>query len=323
MIMRILYTLVLLVLGVFMGHAQKHVYLQLETKMGEEAFVLGNVFTREDGTSFQPTRLQYYISKPIVIHDGGQETPASNRYFLVNGGQTTPLDLGLMNVNQIEGLKFSIGVDSATNHLDPALYDKNHPLAYQNPSMHWGWVSGYRFIAYEGKSGNNLVFTYEIHTIGNELYRNIVLTCGATTDGDDITIPIEADYGQLLKDIDVSGGLYAHGNLNEAVTISDNMANHVFTSLISSNEQPDFSTVQLALVPNPSGGNTTLTLDLPQLNRPYSLSVTNSLGQKIFEQSLAAGTNKVDLLSLHSGLHLVQIWSENLVVSTVKWLVIQ
>lgn len=321
--MRIIYTLLMLVLGTAMGYAQKHVFIQMETKMGEEAFELGNIFTREDGTSFQPTRLQYYISKPIVIHDGGQETPSSNRYFLVNGGLTTPLDLGLMNVNTIEGLKFSIGVDSATNHLDPALYEKNHPLAYQNPSMHWGWVSGYRFIAYEGKSGNNMVFNYEIHTIGNDLYRNIVLTCGATVDGDDITIPIEADYGQLLKDIDVSGGLYAHGNLNEALTISNNMANHVFTSLISSNEQPDFSALQLELVPNPSGGNTNLTLDLPQSIRPYTVSVTNTLGQKIFEQSLEAGQNQVDLRSPQSGLHLVQIWSANQVVATKKWLVIQ
>jgi hypothetical protein len=321
--MRIISTLLIAIFVITSGFSQKNVYVQLETKMGEEAFVLDNIFTREDGTSFQPKRLQYYISKPIVIHDGGLETAAPNRYFLVNGGQTAPLDLGLMNVNNVEGIKFSVGVDSASNHLDPALYDSKHPLAYQNPSMHWGWVSGYRFIAYEGKSGNNLVFIYEIHTIGNELFRNVVLSCGATTDGDDITIPIEADYGQLLKDIDVSGGLYAHGNLNEAVTISDNMANHVFTSLISSNDQPDFSTIQLELAPNPSGYHTNLKIDLPEVNKQYLVSVTNALGQKIFEQSVGAGQNNVELIATQSGLHLVQVWSENQLVGTKKWLVIQ
>ncbi|MBK7304311.1 MAG: hypothetical protein IPI90_13940 [Saprospiraceae bacterium] len=33
------------------------------------------------------------------------------------------------------------------------LISVDSPLAFQDPSMHWGWTSGYRFIALEGMIG--------------------------------------------------------------------------------------------------------------------------------------------------------------------------
>lgn len=71
------------------------------------------------------------------------------------------------NVNKVEAITFSVGVEQAYNHLDPASFPPDDPLAPQNPEMHWGWVSGYRFAAVEGEAGPNLDQHFEIHSIGD------------------------------------------------------------------------------------------------------------------------------------------------------------
>jgi hypothetical protein len=256
-----------------------------------------------------------------VIHDGGQETPAPNTYFLVNAFEPTTLDLGQMDVDHIEGIRFSIGVDSASNHLDPAQYEADHPLAYHNPSMHWGWIAGYRFIAYEGKSGNGLLYIFQIHTIGNDLYRTVNLATGAETDGDTRVIPLAADYGQLLVDIDVSGGLYAHGNLNEARTASDNMADFVFQALLSSNKLPSREDVGMMLWPNPATDrHATVGLDLPA-DFHGELVVRNALGQLVMSRPMAGGSQQVPITAMAPGLYLVQLIHEAGYPTTLRWLV--
>jgi hypothetical protein len=47
-------------------------------------------------------------------------------------------------------LRFHVGIDAATNALNPARYAPDHPL---NPSvcgLHWSWQGGYIFLALEG-----------------------------------------------------------------------------------------------------------------------------------------------------------------------------
>jgi hypothetical protein len=53
-------------------------------------------------------------------------------------------------VGKYKGIRFRVGLDSLTNHGDPAKYTESHPLStFKN--MHWTWKSGYKFTVMEGK----------------------------------------------------------------------------------------------------------------------------------------------------------------------------
>jgi hypothetical protein len=134
-------------------HAQKNVTLIINHKLGANNFAFNTTAQNDLMQNFQITRVDYYISGIKIIHDGGQITPVQD-YILVKGSYSVSEPLGSMNVTNVEGIKFSIGVDSPANNEDPAL--KLGPLAFQTPSMHWGWGAGYRFVALEGKVGNTL-----------------------------------------------------------------------------------------------------------------------------------------------------------------------
>ncbi|MFN3528390.1 MAG: MbnP family protein [Bacteroidia bacterium] len=49
------------------------------------------------------------------------------------------------------GMRFTLGVDSANNHADPALWPNEHPLGLlRAAAMHWSWNAGYIFLKLEG-----------------------------------------------------------------------------------------------------------------------------------------------------------------------------
>jgi len=314
------YTILFLLLLPFGLDAQQMVRLYIDPMAGDEPFVLNSNMTDDQGNPYQPTFLAFYISRPIIIHDGGQQTLAPNHYYLVRADHKAMLELGVMDVQDIEGVIFSIGVDQASNHLDPASYPEDHPLAYQNPSMHWGWAAGYRFVAYEGRSGNNLIYSYEIHSIGNELYKTVQLEVQAREEDGEWKIELEGDYARLLEGIDVSGGLYAHGNLGGASTIMDNFEQHVFRAKVLSSVDAPLSAAGFSLYPNPSGLRGQLALDLPETGT-FSLRVMDVAGRRILERSLAPGSRTEILEAGNPGLYFVQLWQDGRPMRTERWVV--
>ena len=134
-----------------------------------------------------------------VIHDGGQETPATGVYALVDASQPTTIDLGSLNITTVEGIKFYVGVNTPQNNQDPALWPSTHPLAPKNPSMHWGWASGYFFVAMSGNSGASLDKTFEVHALGNANYFSQTFTTTAATVNNEQVITLNADYAAASK----------------------------------------------------------------------------------------------------------------------------
>ena len=107
------------------------------------------------------------------MHDTGKISQATGVYILANASQVLEVDLGSFDVTNVEAIKFSVGVNEPENHEDPTKWDSNHPLYPKSPSMHWGWASGYRFVALEGKTGDQLNKTFEIHALGDDNYHKI------------------------------------------------------------------------------------------------------------------------------------------------------
>lgn len=288
----------MLLLGLMCGNhtAQTHVVLQMKQMLGSQPFTHELTAKAELGYYFKVSRLQYYVSEVTLIHDGGQKIVVPDYYLLIDPSKDSLFELGNFPVADLEQIEFWIGVDSAHNHLDPALYPVNHPLAPQNPSMHWGWAGGYRFMAFEGYAGQTPSYmpnNYQIHTIADENYRKVSLAINEVQDGDTLYVPIKADYTFLLRRIDVSRGLEFHSSFGPSKQISINTRDVFTTDLLSSSLQPETDT-QLQIYPNPSGDF--FTISLPWTSKgPLKLTVQNLQGKTILHQDVYAMDQTVEL----------------------------
>lgn len=260
--------------------AQHQVRFTIHHKLGAEDFALNQPAVNNLNHSFEFTRNEYYISGISILHDQGQILALDSIYMLVNAAEPTSIVLGTLPINQVEAIYFHVGVDSAHNHLDPAAWDPSHPLAPQFPSMHWGWVSGYRFIALEGFSGPVLHETFQLHGLGDQNYFRARVFIQPPVIGDEIHIEIDADYTRALEDISLNEGVIVHGDNLEALQCLENFKNLVFSphtpTTSVDNTAPE---ITWSLFPNPTmDGTVTLSKgNLP--DKKETINVFDTFGR--------------------------------------------
>jgi hypothetical protein len=280
----------LLLLMTFSGltmSAQVNVKLHVDQLLGDEPFAYNMATSSDLGYAFEITRLQYYISEIRLVHDGGIVTPVTDLYLLVDPAVASDFDLGSYNIATLEKIEFSIGVDSAHNHLDPTSYPNGHPLAPQNPSMHWGWISGYRFIAIEGFAGADstaLNNNYQIHTVGDQNYKIISLDVSGELYGDIMEIHIEADNEKFLNNLDVSSGLISHASTGASKIIADNTRSVFSAAHVTSVIDPTIHG-SLEIFPNPTSTLSTVKVDMPGYIN-ITCSVMDLTGQVLYAKQL-------------------------------------
>ncbi len=293
--------------------AQMNVTLNMHQKLGDQPFALNEAATAPDNYAIKVTRMQYYVSEITLIHDGGQEFLIHDLHLLVSAQKDSLFALGSFDVTNIEGVKFSIGVDQAFNHLDPASYPIGDPLAPQNPTMHWGWAAGYRFICFEGKSSNNgttFPDVFQIHTVDDANYKTVTVPAQGVMVGDQMTINIDADYTKVLTGLNVQGGVTSHAATGASALIAENMKNHVFTAspVVSGTVEPNV-VGSFAISPNPSNGMAVLKYDLPGYEQ-LTLTVSDLAGRTVFTQKLNGSQQSVYLeTNWQSGVYVARIFS--------------
>ena len=299
--------------------SQNMVKLNINHQLGSVPFALNTGAQNNLGDDFNISRLEYYLSQFTVVHDGGIETEINNVYALVDASAATVIDLGNHNITSVEAIRFYIGVDSATNHLDPASYDATHPLAPKSPSMHWGWSSGYRFVALEGKGSSNYNQDIELHGLGNNNYFQTEISSTATASNNEVIIDVYADYAFALSNISVNGGAFEHGFSGDALKVLSNFNKLVFkqhpTSIIDFSEIKDFS-----VFPNPTTGATNILIEATE-NSDYQVLITDVLGKKIELITNLKSNQPISTQLEQAGLYFVQLVKDGQTVITKKLLV--
>lgn len=297
------YKSILLVIAVFfssLAQAQTDIYLNINHMFGDEDAASGVSYVIQ-GSHFSYERIHYYMSGFVLVHDGGQETSLGDLVFLVDSDNDESLYLGNFQVNQLEQITFSIGVVEELNHLDPSTYPENHPLAHQNPSMHWGWTSGYRFLCLDGHMLSDVV---QIHALGDANLFSQTHSFEVPSLSGYVGCSLNADYSQILNDIDISGGLYEHSETTYAVvTALENMRDNVFsteTVSVGFIEENDIS-----IYPNPTndivnitGVNPNSRVDILDINGSCLLTQISTSVLNI--ESLPEGVYSVLIDGIHN-----------------------
>lgn len=304
--------------------SQTEMVIRFDHMMGAEQFELNTEYNQTDlGYNFSITRLQYYVSEIEITHDGGQKTMISDTWLLVDASKSVDYSLGYPAINSVEGISFWIGVDQEHNHLDPTQYEAGHPLAPQNPVMHWGWAAGYRFNCLEGQTGFGLLLTYQIHALGDANYHEVAFETGAYQENNQMVIPIVADYMGLYEGINVSDGLIEHSESGAAATLLDNMSENVFSATYYTGVKENKFEGTFAIGPNPStNGKAKAMLSLP-IENTYNVSLIDLSGRLVSSEDIDGGNQIIELEAAHQGIYFVRLSQNGSPVATEKLVVTQ
>jgi len=301
--------------------AQKDVKLKINHNLGTSAFAFNTEAQNDLGHQFKLTRLEYYISGISITHDGGMETKVPDTYILAKANQSNSVLLGNLDVTNIESINFSIGVDPGVNNGDPAAWKSSHALSPKSPSMHWGWASGYRFVAIEGKSGENFAQDFQIHALENKNYfQQSIPVSGEDVDGA-LVITLNADYTKAVSGMNMENGLIEHSGNGEAANCMRLFQTSVFTNSSGEGNTLSIGDVKVpdafSVYPNPSNGTIQIKLNDERF-QSADIKVTNILGETIKEVK-AIQTKEV--LTIESpGIYFLTIAKEGL-LSTEKVIV--
>lgn len=297
--------LFILIVSVSSTYAQKDIYLKINHLLGTESFALDKISQNNLGNQFTFSRLDYFISSITLHHDGVENLSLPEIYILVSKGEEVNVFLGNLPIAILDSISFYVGVDSANNHADPTTWPANHALAPKFPEMHWGWAAGYRFVAIEGKSGSNLQFDYQIHSLGDQLYKPTTITTGGDEVNGDIIVELDADYSQGLKDININKNLIVHGSTKEAIPLLFNFNKNVFTKTNSSASAKEIGIGNLLVAPNPLiNGTTRVKLKDEQLinSKILVIDASGTIVQEINKPTLSN-----DLIILVPGIYFIEL----------------
>jgi hypothetical protein len=283
--------LIPIILFAFVANASAQtskVTFMFDHTVGTTPLVLNQTeFTIWNGKKVVLTRAEFYISEVALKKQDGTMLPLTDRYIHVNANAPTAVhDLDAWNTQTAQSVTLHLGVDSAHNHLDPGFYPQTHPLAYKNPSMHWGWVSGYRFFVVEGKIDNNgdgvPESNFEVHSFNDNLYKTLTIETLKPAVNGVLRLRFALDYAQLFKNIAMTGGLIQHGNyaMNDKMMANAVTENFFSVSLATATEDVAANSQKMQANPNPFATETMIQYDLPSKNA-VTLVVTNLLGQVV------------------------------------------
>lgn len=249
---------IILTLSIFLisisSSISKPIMIKINHKLGSQSFDYQKQSNNNLDDLFIINRLEYYLSEFVITHDGGVTTKIDDSYILVQANNSFTLkNFGEYDINNVENIEFCVGVPSSVNNSDPTKWAASHPLSPKSPSMHWGWSSGYRFVALEGKVGQNFTIDFQFHSLGNKNYKKLNLDISSNTNdlGENI-IEIDADYNRALENLEVSTGIVNHSEEGEAAMLLENFKNYVFQPTIVSSVTDEMNNI--LAVPNPSNG---------------------------------------------------------------------
>lgn len=293
--------------------AQKSVLLKIEHKLGTEDYAAGKVVNPPTNDSYDPykiNRLEYYISGINILHDNDQLVSIPDSIYIVEVGLTNQYFLGDFNLDQIKELTFSIGIDSVTNHSDPTLYPIGHPLGPRFPAMHWGWAAGYRFIAIDGRTGQNFNQFFSVHALGDAQYHSQTHTLSGTEINDTITLTLYADYTQAFDGLVVDENLFAHGEGTIGNRVLRNFQRSVFsTSPVGIKETEDLPSL-LKIHPNPTTDQFEISTEgLEGYSFPINAKILDISGKEVLEFILnqSIKQKKIDVSTLSPQLYFLRM----------------
>ena len=204
-------------------------------------FSLDSIYYDDFGTMIKFNRAQTYVSKNCFFNSNNSCFDDTLKYLLLDPSISNYF-IGFIKkeLNTIS-VEFQVGVDSVSNHTDPASYQSDEPLSYQTPSMHWQMGSNpmdwsYLFVVVEGLADLNSNGTFDpgeifVFHIGGDNFRSNPknISCDVSEFSNESKIKVNLDWSKIIEDIDIKNENFTHtmDNIPLATKIANNSNNFI------------------------------------------------------------------------------------------------
>ena len=204
-------------------------------------FSLDSIYYDDFGTMIKFNRAKTYVSKNCFFNSNNSCFDDTLKYLLFDPSISNYF-IGYLKkeLNNIS-VEFQVGVDSISNHTDPASYQSDEPLSYQTPSMHWQMGSNpmdwsYLFVVVEGLADLNSNGTFDsgeifVFHLGGDNFRSSPknISCNVSEFSNESKIKVNLDWSKIIEDIDIKNENFTHtmDNIPLATKIANNSNNFI------------------------------------------------------------------------------------------------
>ena len=204
-------------------------------------FSLDSIYYDDFGTMIKFNRAKTYVSKNCFFNSSNSCFDDTLKYLLFDPSVSNYF-IGYIEkeLNNIY-IEFQVGVDSVSNHRDPAIYQSEEPLSYQTPSMHWQMGSNpmdwsYLFVVVEGLAdlNSNGIFDpgeiFVFHIGGDDFRSNPTnIICDISEFSNESKIKVKLNWSKIIDDIDIKNENFTHtmDNIPLATKIATNSNNFI------------------------------------------------------------------------------------------------
>jgi hypothetical protein len=207
-----------------------YLQFQMDFNVAGEALELNKDYTI-NGTKIRFIAANYYMGGLKITQENNDVVDFSNQYLLAGLGSGAVVNEAVA-ISNIKNVKFFVGVDSITNKMSESDFTNRptgDPLGMQNPSMHWSWSTGYRFLRVDGiadTDGDGTPETaVEYHLGNNPMLKNIDINASILIKAGDNRLTFGFDLAQFFAGVDFPTELatHVHDNLTLATKLRDNL----------------------------------------------------------------------------------------------------
>ena len=217
-------------------HPNTVLAMAMHWNFGTEVFSLDSIYEDEFGHKLRFDLIEFYLAHPVFLGEFG-DTLASfptNVHLVSAGDGATIRTIGEVDAHLHE-VNWTVGLDSATNHTDPATYASGHPL--NDFTLWWGWLTGRVFLRVTGKvdsNGDGLLTAADndvLYDVGRDtLLRHRQLLIEADADvGGTVIVDFNVDVQRMIQGIDVAANSITHTDDNPVLagSLIDNLTESI------------------------------------------------------------------------------------------------
>ena len=204
--------------------------LELDFNVSGEALEFNKDYTI-NGTKIRFSAARYYLGGLRITQENNAVIDFSTQYLLAEPGAGAIVNEPVA-ISNIKNVKYFVGVDSITNQMSESDFTNRptgDPLGIQDPSMHWSWNTGYRFLRVDGMvdtDGDGTADTPVAYHLGNNpMLKNIDINTSILIQGGDNKLTFGFDLAQFFAGVDFPNELETHvgDNLPLATKLRDNL----------------------------------------------------------------------------------------------------
>ncbi|HKS36918.1 MAG TPA: MbnP family protein [Verrucomicrobiae bacterium] len=229
-------------------------------------------------------------------------------YFSAEKGRLTARADGLP-AQEFHAIRFQVGLDAETDASDPEVWPADHPLHPSVCGLHWGWRSGYVFLALEGHwtptKGETSGFSYHLAGAEKPMTVELPVRFSGTRP---TTIRLGMDVSRILAVGDVvreASSTHSRGGDSLAAALKDRVTRSFAVKSVRADlyQPPDLVQPKAKLLP---AGVTPVRLSvserLPKVKLPEDNPLTVEgveLGRRLFNEPRLSRNNTQSCASCH------------------------